>query len=145
VQPFLDWLKDHPGALWLAGVSLILMVAGAIGAAVAVVRIPADYFTRAKPRKVGAAKIARNILGWLLVVAGAVMIVLPGPGAVALLAGLVLVDFPGRAAALRWLITRGSILKGMNNLRKRHGKPPLKIEKHTAKPRKRNPTKLAHA
>ncbi|HZW06176.1 MAG TPA: PGPGW domain-containing protein [Phycisphaerales bacterium] len=118
-------MRDHPATPWIAGISIVLAVAGAIGASIAVVRIPADYFVRNERPRPGAGRIARNVLGWLLVIAGLAMLIIPGPGAVALLAGLVLVDFPGRQKLLRWIITRTGVVKGMNRLRKRHGKPPL--------------------
>ena len=140
MQTTLDWLQQHPQTLWLAGISLGLMILGAVGASIAVVHIPADYFSRTEQPKPGALRLARNILGWLLVVAGIAMLLFPGPGVVALLAGLVLVDFPGRRKTLHWIITRGSVLKGMNSLRRRHGKPPLRIGPSAQNPR----STLAH-
>jgi hypothetical protein len=38
--------------------------------------------------------------------AGAAMMVLPGPGVVALMIGVAMADFPGKKRLLKWLLTR---------------------------------------
>lgn len=117
----LEWLKQHPGLVVSGGLSVVLLVAGVLAVPVAVARLPEDFFTR-EDRK---PSLWLNILGWGLIVAGAAMLILPGPGAIALLAGIVLADFPGKRRFLRWFLARGRIFEGLNRIRAKRGKPPL--------------------
>jgi len=117
----LEWLQEHPGLLVSVGLSVVLLIAGILIVPGVVARLPRDFFSR-KDRK---PSLWLNIAGWLLIAAGAAMMVLPGPGAVVLLAGIVLADFPGKRRFLRWLLSRGTIFGGMNRMRAKRGKPPL--------------------
>lgn len=47
--------------------------------------------------------IGRNLLGWLLVLAGFIMLFTPGQGLLTMLAGLALADWPGRLRFFEWL------------------------------------------
>jgi hypothetical protein len=59
------------------------------------------------------------------VVAGLVMLVVPGQGLLTLAVGLMLMDFPGKFRLERWLATRGPVWRSLNWLRKRARRPPL--------------------
>ncbi|CAN5753210.1 hypothetical protein BH11PLA1_BH11PLA1_08070 [soil metagenome] len=125
-----DWIIEHQSALILWGsISVLVALVTMIGTAVAVVRMPADYFkTLAKPRDANSGwSIVRNVLGWFLIVAGVAMIVLPGPGTIVIIVGILLADFPGKAKVLNWTLARGSVLKSANALRRRYHRPPLAI------------------
>jgi hypothetical protein len=54
------------------------------------------------------------------------MLLTPGQGLLTLLAGLLLMDFPGKYAMQRRLIEHPPILRAINRLRARHGHPPLR-------------------
>src|SRR5262245_3703164 len=67
-----------------------------------VVRLPADYFARRSPpplfegrhpalQIIG--KVAKNFLGFALVVAGVIMLFTPGQGVLTILLGVMLLDF----------------------------------------------------
>jgi hypothetical protein len=60
------------------------------------------------------------------------MLVLPGPGVIVLLVGLVMADFPGKKKAVRWIVSRGSVLKRANRLREKYGRPPLRMRRVAA-------------
>ena len=70
-------------------------------------------------------KVGKNLLGAVLIVAGIVMFVAPGPGVLTILLGLVLVDIPGRYKLVQKIISRPRIFKAVNSLRRRFGKPPF--------------------
>ena len=123
-----QWLSDHPQAIWMAGISLVTMLIAGVAGTIAVVRLPADFFAQDKPKKQGPLRIALNVTGWLLILVGIAMLITPGPGAIVLLVGIVLAEFPGKQRFLHWLLTRGSILSGMNRLRARFNRPPFKVE-----------------
>lgn len=96
-------------------------------------KIPVDYFSRARdpsswkillqPRA-----ILRNIIGLTVVSAGIAMLVLPGQGLLTILIGLAVMQFPGKFELERWLVTRKGVLEGINWLRQRSGRLPLKVK-----------------
>lgn len=107
-------------------------------AGVVLVRLPPDYFTQEgqrRRRSAGVAwRIARNIVGWLLIVGGAVMLVLPGQGVLVLLIGVMLADFPGKHRLEEWIISRRRVNKAINSLRRRFGREPLEVPRKQATP-----------
>jgi len=117
----LEWLQLHPGLVATGGLSVVLLVAGILATPNAVARLPKDFFT-SKDRK---PSLWLNIAGWALILAGIAMLILPGPGAVVLLAGVVLADFPGKRRFLRWVLSLGTIFDGLNRIRAKRGKPAL--------------------
>lgn len=117
----LDWLKEHPGLVISGGLSVVLFVVGILVLPGVIARLPKDFFSRKDHNP----PLWLNIVGWVLIVAGVAMMILPGPGAVAVLAGVVLADFPGKRRFLRWFLAQGSILKQLNRIRKKRGEPPL--------------------
>jgi hypothetical protein len=104
---------------------------------VLVVRIPADYFrpsrrpseswTGRHPVQARALVAAKNLLGVLLVLAGIAMLVLPGQGILTILIGISITSFPGKRALERKVIGMPAVLKTINRLRARRGRPPLEL------------------
>lgn len=117
----LEWLQEHPGLLVSAGLSVVLGIVGILVLPGVVARLPKNFFTR-EDRK---PSLWLNIAGWALIVAGIVMMILPGPGAVVLLTGIVLADFPGKRRLLRWFLSFGTVFDGLNRIRAKRGKVPL--------------------
>jgi hypothetical protein len=72
--------------------------------------------------------VGKNLLGYVLVFAGLLMLFLPGQGVVTILIGITLVDFPGKYRFERWVVSQGPVLRSINRLRKRAGRPPLFLE-----------------
>ncbi len=132
----LEWLQgDENGIWWLAGASILIFVAFLIIVPLLVVRIPSDYFAHGRFHKKMWADhhwvlrvillIGKNLLGYVLVVAGIVMLVLPGQGILTILAGIMLLDFPGKYRLERWIVARPQVLRTLNWLRRRAGRSPL--------------------
>jgi len=69
--------------------------------------------------------LLKNLLGALLVVMGLVMLVTPGQGLLTLLAGLLLMNFPGKYRMERWLVLRPGVMRALNWLRQRQGHAPF--------------------
>lgn len=133
----LGWVKEHQVILyWLGGASVVLFVATLLIAPAVLVRIPADYFShRRRPpgRFAGRGRAVRwavlagkNALGYVFILAGLAMLVLPGQGMLTLLIGFLMVDFPGKYRAEQWLVARPRVLKGINWLRRKRGREPMK-------------------
>jgi hypothetical protein len=120
--------------LLVVGVWVILTALSFVAVAVAIVGLPQDHFSRPPGASVQhkrastLRRIARNLLGILLIAVGVVLSVpgIPGQGVLTILLGVMLVDFPGRHKAERWLVSRPGVLATMNTLRRRFGKPPLR-------------------
>ena len=74
--------------------------------------------------------LLKNLLGAVLVALGVVMLFTPGQGILTLLAGLLLMNFPGKYRLECWLVQRPGVLRGMNWLRERHGEPPFESPAH---------------
>ena len=131
----MDWLKEH--VVLLAVVSAALGAIALMAGAVVAIRLPADYFTRPAsdpnaseksnaPSHL-AMKILKNIVGVILILVGGVLSVplVPGPGILILLMGLMLTSFPWkRKLELKLLRTR-FVLSPVNWMRKRAGRPPI--------------------
>ncbi len=120
-------LSRHEG-LWATSlvVSVVLFVGGVFAATRLIVRLPEDFLEGQSPRASPLKKVLRSLLGVLLVAAGVVLLVLPGPGIVLILFGVSLLDFPGKEKLLRRVLSRPNVLAAINKERKKHGAPPLR-------------------
>ena len=67
----------------------------------------------------------KNAIGAVFVIAGLIMLVFPGQGLLTLFVGLMIMNYPGKFALERWLIQRPYVLPAVNRLRERYGHPPL--------------------
>lgn len=134
--PVLDALRHPRVELALIVVSLLLFVGSVVGVPWLIVRFPTDYFTQAhhdsKPDSVlgWVGLIGRNLFGIVLFVLGVLMLVLPGQGVLAILAALLIMDFPGKHRLVSWIVARPRVFKAVNALRKRAGKPPFESDSH---------------
>jgi hypothetical protein len=141
-----EWLASRLPEGWtgwhLAAATVGLAVASAavsiVVVTIALARLPADYFVNPEARrpldrhpvlKVLFA-IVRNLLGWILIGLGIILSLpgVPGQGVLTILMGVMLIDFPGKLRAERWLLTRRGVLTGVNKLRAKLGRPPLLTE-----------------
>jgi len=103
------------------------------------VRIPPDYFHKDRPRDLWFDRhpavrflgvFAKNVLGLVLVVLGILLSLpgVPGQGFLTILLGIMLLDFPGKRTLEYKLVSRPQVLKTINKLRHRFGKPSLVLE-----------------
>lgn len=109
----------------------ILLTAGSLAVVLRVVlALPPDYFEVAPPQRGRwtLVRVGRNVAGLVLIVVGAALSIpgVPGQGLLTLLVGVLLVDFPGRRRLERALVSRPGLLAGLNLLRARFGRPPLR-------------------
>jgi uncharacterized membrane protein (UPF0136 family) len=133
ISSMLTFIADHAG--WLMAVSMVSLIAGLVLTPVFATRIPVDYFSHPHRHRLSARSrhpllrllIAgiKNLLGIVLLVAGFLMLFLPGQGLLMLLAGLLSMNYPGKFALERWLVTRPHVLPAVNWLRAKYDHPPL--------------------
>lgn len=122
--------------------AVLFLVTFAISLAIVsfiMVKIPANYFHKDHApeflsgrhpviRLIGI--VGKNVLGVLLVALGIVMSLpgVPGQGILTILLGIMLLDFPGRRSLEHKLVSRPSVVKAINKLRHRFGKPSLVLD-----------------
>lgn len=136
LQTVVKWFEQHPWVVWAAmGLSLMTVLAALVVVPWLIVRIPADYFAHNRPPETRWGKMhpalhlfrwtAKNLVGAILVVAGFIMLFVPGPGVITMLIGLGLMDLPGKRAAERWIVARPPVFASLNKLRAKYNHPPL--------------------
>jgi hypothetical protein len=100
------------------------------------VKISPDYFKEGRPNAFWSGRhrmirllgiLGKNLLGIILVALGIVMSVpgVPGQGILTILLGIMLLDCPGRQKFERKIVSQPRVLKSINRLRHRFGKPEL--------------------
>jgi hypothetical protein len=138
----MNWFSDlvdgvklqNAGLWWFLGGSLALLVVTPIIVGWMIVHLPKDYFAMERKPLQRAARyptlrmtllVAKNLLGGILVIAGLLMLMLPGQGILTIVVGLVLLDFPGKVRLERWLVSRPSVWRSINWIRRRAHREPL--------------------
>lgn len=125
---------------WLTVTSIVAFFATLIIVPWFVIRIPSDYFSdsnierRRMPwpnrhplvRKILLA--GRNVLGYVFIVIGTAMLVLPGPGILTIVVGIILLNFPGKYRLERWMVGRRPVMRSINWLRRLAKKAPIVLE-----------------
>ena len=134
----MEWISLR-GVLIGVGVFVITFSVSLAVVSVILVKLPRTYFKEDHPRDLWsdrhpvirlAGVIGKNLLGLLLVALGIVLSLpgVPGQGILTILLGIMLLDFPGKRRLEYKLISRPSVLRAVNKLRTRFGKPELVLE-----------------
>lgn len=130
-------LNDVSIFWWIGTASFIVFIGTIVLVPVVVVRIPPDHFIDDHHRRTRWHHLPpllwltllalKNILGYILLIAGVALLFLPGQGLLTVIIGFMLIDFPGKYRFERWLIGHSHILRTINWLRERRGREPLRI------------------
>ena len=130
-----DIWSRYQQEIWMLGVaSAAMLVISAALIPYLIVRLPADFYAESNHRQRifqdhrGLRIVfltVKNTLGGLMLVAGVLMLVLPGQGILTILAALALLDFPGKRALEMRILHRPALMKSINWLRRRAGRKPL--------------------
>jgi len=129
----LSWLDiTNNNLLWLGVFSVVSFVGTLIAIPLILVKIPADYFLKDTCKKDDSRPsllvvIGKNLLGFVFMVMGVIMLFTPGQGILTILVGLSLLDFPGKRRLEVNLIRRPKVHTAINWLRTKYGKPLLLI------------------
>lgn len=115
-------------------------VIGFIGSLVAIpwilIRLPSDYFDMRVPRHwmkdhhpvlriIGL--VIKNILGIVFLIAGFLMLFLPGQGVLTMLIGISFMDFPNKRKLEARIVGQPALLKAINAMRQKFNKLPLTL------------------
>ncbi len=147
----MEWWQAHSGWIgWLTAASLVMFFGTLLVIPPLVARIPPDYFVRRRRERmlksgrhpaIGyALLIGKNLIGAFFVLAGLAMLVLPGQGVVTILIGLLFLDFPGKFRLESKIVRQAPVMRALNWMRERAGRPPLIVP---AKKHRRPPNNLA--
>jgi Na+/H+ antiporter NhaD/arsenite permease-like protein len=121
-----DLLSSTAVQCGLVAFSVLAVVASIVLVPRFLAKLPPNYLHQGEePKHSLPLRIARNVLGAVLVALGVAMLVLPGQGLLTLLVGLLLVDFPGKHELVRRLMSKPKVLGVVNKLRSHHGAAPL--------------------
>lgn len=116
----------------------IASIIGFIGSLIAIpwilIRLPSDYFDLRVPRYwmkdhhpvlriIGL--IIKNFAGTIFLIAGFLMLFLPGQGLLTMLIGISFIDFPGKRKLEARIVGQRTVLHAINTMRKKFNKPPL--------------------
>ncbi len=121
--------------VWLSIISVVVFVVSLLSLPWLVSLIPEDYFLHQKRKPTGkqARPVTRflllagkNILGAILLVGGILMLALPGQGLLTIALAMILLDYPGKYRLEQRLVAKPMIFNGLNWLRRKANKPPLK-------------------
>jgi len=117
-------------------VSIISFIASLVIIPIILIRLPSDYFNSCTPhrwmtkhhpilRTIGI--IVKNSLGVIFIIAGFIMLFLPGQGILTILIGISFMDFPNKRKLEIKIIQQPVILKTINTMRQKHNRPPLTL------------------
>lgn len=119
----------------LAGFSAIMFIASILSLPFLVSFIPSDYFQYSEPYRAHHTFkhpvirlfiiMAKNILGWLLIITGVILLALPGQGLITLITGILLINFPGKRKVERKMVSNYRVLRAINWLRSKRNKEAL--------------------
>jgi hypothetical protein len=140
-------LISNETLILLGILSVVFFVGSLIAIPILLVCLPVDYFDDDRPRgwfpgipmplRI-TVLILKNLIGIVLVLAGLAMLVLPGQGLLTILIGMSLVDFRGKRKLERRIVGQPAVLRMINSIRMKYGKPPLAIREPAAWPGERD-------
>ena len=133
---FLEFVSDYKIYLvWLGTLSFIIFIFSLLTIKWLVALIPSDYFIKKNNSEFRSnypifwlvSIIIKNLVGYILIFGGILMLVLPGQGLFTIFVGLMLSNYPGKFYIERKFIAIPSVLRAINWLRKKSNTPPIKI------------------
>lgn len=136
-----EWLvklwSAHEREIWLLGAaSAVMLVVSVVLIMALIVALPADYYVENNGRRRlfedhpplrFAFLLVKNAVGVVLLVAGLLMLVLPGQGILTILAALAALNFPGKRRLELAILQRPGVLRSVNWLRDKAGRRPLEF------------------
>lgn len=142
-----DWLLTIQQ--WISTDALVALaiasIFGFIGSLIAIpwvlIRLPSDYFDLRVPRHwmkdrhpvlriIGL--FIKNIIGAVFLIAGFLMLFLPGQGLLTMLIGISFMDFPYKRQLEVKIIGLPAVFNAINTMRHKFNKPPLTLLKTAA-------------
>jgi len=140
VESWITLIQNYltPGVLWSLTISSAIMAVGSLFMMPFILcKLAPDYFKGEKSHLITRIKtssplkslvlILKNILGVVLVLAGVLMLFLPGQGLLTILIGMVMMDFPGKFKLERRIVSNPKVLATINWMRASRGHPDIEV------------------
>jgi len=122
---------------WIVLFSAITLGLVMVAVPFAVSRLPSDYFIRTSrsgwkgQHRFGWIRwpvlVVKNLIGLGFLFFGVLMLVLPGQGLLTILIAAMLLDYPGKRRLQRWVVRRKGVSSSINWMRRKAGRPPMKL------------------
>jgi len=123
----------------IGAVSVVVFVVSLLSLPWLVARIPEDYFLHRKPKQFHWSlqfhflihilfKLGKNLLSLILLAGGLLMLFIPGQGILTIVMGIILLDYPNKFQIEQKIVSNRVILNGLNWLRKKGNKTPLRVK-----------------
>lgn len=122
---------------WLGLLSVLTFIGSLIAIPWIIARLPANYFIRHRqlvakrheqhPLIAKLIFVCRNFIGIVFLIAGIVMLVLPGQGIITILIGISFMDFPKKQHLVDYLVRRQKVISFLNWIRQKEKKPPFEF------------------
>lgn len=136
LQQSIAWIAEHDFILALAGGgSLLLLLFVAAALPLIIVQLPTDYFSdplggsrllRHRHRLIAwPLLILKNLLAIPVLLSGIIFIFTPGQGILTIVAGLLLLDFPGKRQVEMRIVRKHRVFRAMNWIRRKAGRDPF--------------------
>lgn len=136
IEGVTNWFMAHANLLWIMGsLSLVMFVGTILALPLIIIYLPARFFNpweyaaRRSEHGLSTSRllwvVVKNGVGAALILAGLLMLVLPGQGLITLLIGLSLVNFPGKRRLVCRLLQQPRVLGFINRIRTAAYRPPV--------------------
>ena len=136
LDDFTQHLSHHTEWMsYIAFASVIFFIVSIILIPKIIAYIPEDYFI-VKSEMPATTKLSigrlivsiiRNIVGIFLIFCGIVMLITPGQGVLTILAGIFILEFPGKFKFELFLVKKPSVLKTLNWIRRKQNVSDFQI------------------
>ena len=133
-----NWITQHHSALgWVALFSSLAFLCSLVVMPFVVIHLPHDYFARQEHRDSKSNRyaliqiffvIGKNVIGWVLLFAGVLMLFLPGPGLLSMLIGLVFATVPGKKRMIKKILGMAAVRTAIASMREKRNKLPLILD-----------------
>jgi len=116
-------------------VSVIIFLGIVLSMPILLINIPINYF--ANKRNEGIIRgikfpfnilllVIKNIIGFLLIIVGIILLFAPGQGILTVFSGLILMNFPGKRRLELYVVRKHSVINVINWIRGKAGKQLIK-------------------
>lgn len=126
----ISWISDNTILLALvSAISFLVFAAGMVSLPIIIGKLPDNYFLsertpwfRYLPKGLYILVFtAKNVLGFLLLILGVVMLFAPGQGLLTILVGIGAMNFPGKQKMIYGILSFGRLRRVLNWIRKKRG------------------------
>ena len=124
-----DWISDNYRVIqWVGLVSFLLFFLSLFILRYVIVRLPDDYFVIDSPdsnKHSGnlidlALRVAKNLFGFLLIICGIILLVIPGQGLVTIVLGAWIIDLPWIIKIKRKFVYSRFVKRALNWIRSKN-------------------------